>query len=308
MPKVASRILTCFSDQYAARRLLPSLRTGNYYLTSSAMVQANENLQTTVGICAPTYLLILIVNNPETTRKLLANVGLFFTKLTAIPAPKRSNKLRQKILERKVPHHNGQPELHKSATFASLEGRLSQDLSHELSLRGSQGFMQTTRRVSQSIASHLHPSGGRHASQPAPQIPPRMSTYPGGPNGLAGTRERSSTIKFEQPFSSPARWRTAESQVTTVHDFEKSDSNISAISPTEIPNLPAVILTTPDGSPLPSPPQRGMLRPPDSRRERSLSPFGGGGGRSLFGRLGSRLSSALPSPKTSEPGTPRESV
>ena len=239
---------------------------------------------------------------------MLANVGLFFTKLTAIPAPKRSNELRQKILKHKKPRHGGQPELHKSATFASLEGRLSQDLSHELSLRGSQGFMQATRRVSQSITSHLHPSGGRHASQPATQLPPILSSYAGGPNGLAGSRQRSSTVKFEEPFSNPARWRTAESQVTTVHDFEKSNSNISAISPTEIPDLPALVLTTPNGSPLPTPPQRGMLRPPDSRRERSLSPFSGGGGRSLFGRLGSRLSSALPSPRTSQPGTPRESV
>ncbi len=296
----------------AAGRFVSTIRECRLFPVLPRKIQANCDPQalTTVGICAPTYLLILIVNNPETTKKLLANVGLFFTKLTAIPAPQRSNKLRQKILERTVPHQNG-PELHKSATFASLEGRLSQDLSHDLSLRGSQGFMQATRRVSQSITSHLHPSGGRHASQPVTQMPPRSSMYPGAPNGLAGTRERSSTIKFEEPFSSPARWRTAESHVTTVHDFEKSNSNISAISPTEIPDLPdlpAVILTTPNGSPMPSPPQRGMLRPPDSRRERSLSPFSGGGGRSLFGRLGSRLSSALPSPRTSEPGTPRESV
>lgn len=263
---------------------------------------------TTVGICAPTYLLILIVNNPETTRKLLANIGLFFTKCTAIPAPKKSNEIRQKILKHKKPKHGLQPELHKAATFASLEGRLSQDLSHELSLRGSQGFMQTTRRVSQSLASHLHPSGGRHASQPVAQMPPRLSTYPGAPDGLGGNRQRASTVKFEEPFSSPSKWRTAESQVTTVHDFEKSASNISMISPTEVPELPAFVLTTPDGSPLNSPPQRATLRPPDTRRERSLSPFGGVGGRSLFGRLGSRLSSALPSPMTSAPGTPRESV
>ncbi|KAJ9614009.1 hypothetical protein H2200_002145 [Cladophialophora chaetospira] len=267
---------------------------------------------TTVGICVPTYLLILIVNNPEATRKILANIGLFFTKLTAFPAPKRSNELRQIILKHKTPHHAGGPlEMHKSATFASLEGRLSQDLSHELSLRGSQGFVQATRRMSQSLASHLHPSGGRHPSQPATQLPPRLSAYPGSPNGLGGNRQRSSTVKFEEPFSSPSKWRTAESQVTTVHDFEKSSSNISAISPTEIPpipDLPAFVLTTPDGSPLPSPPQPSMLRPPDSRRERSLSPFGGVRGRSIFGRLGSRLSSALPSPRTSQPGTPRESV
>ncbi|EXJ54439.1 hypothetical protein A1O7_09778 [Cladophialophora yegresii CBS 114405] len=260
---------------------------------------------TTVGICVPTYLLILIVNNPETFRKLLTHVGLFFTRIAAIPAPKRSEKLREKILEHKMPHLEVQPEMHKSATFASLEGRLSQDLTHEPSLRGSQGFMQATRRMSQTITNHLQGASGRHSSQAATRMPPRLST---SQNGLAGDRLRSSTIKFEEPFSSPTKWRTEELQITTVRDLEKTNSNISAISPTESPALPAVILTTPNGSPLPSPPQKGLLRPPDSRRERSLSPLGGGGARSLFGRLGGRLSSALPSPKSSEPGSPRETV
>ncbi len=74
---------------------------------------------TTVGICVPTYLLILIVNNPEAFRMLLANVGLFFTSIAAIPAPKRSEKLREKILEHKMPHMEAHPEMHKSVTFAS---------------------------------------------------------------------------------------------------------------------------------------------------------------------------------------------
>ncbi|OCT48370.1 Mg2+ transporter protein CorA-like/Zinc transport protein ZntB [Cladophialophora carrionii] len=264
---------------------------------------------TTVGICVPTYLLILIVNNPETFRKLLTNIGLFFTRITAIPAPKRSEKLREKILEHKMPHLEVQPEMHRSATFASLEARLSQELSQEPSLRGSQGFMQATRRMSQTITNHLHGASGRHSSQAATRMPPRLSTYPESQKGLAGGRMRSSTIKFEEPFSSPMKWRTEESQATTVRDFEKSTSNISAISPTEIPALPAVVLTSPNGSPLPSPPQRGLLRPADSRRRgRSLSPRNGGGARSLFGRLGGRLSSALPSPKSSEPGSPKETV
>jgi hypothetical protein len=207
-----------------------------------------------------------------------------------------------------VPHMEAHPEMHKSATFASLEGRLSQDLTHEPSLGGSQGFMQATRRMSQSITSHLHGAGGRHPSQAATRMPPRLSTCPEGPNDLVGGRQRSSTIKFAEPFSSPSRWRIGESQVTTVGDLEKFNSDNSVISPTESPALPAVVLTTPNGSPLPSPPQRGLLRPPNSRRERSLSPLSGGGARSLFGRLGSRLSSAIPSPKSSEAGSPKETV
>ena len=262
---------------------------------------------TTVGICVPTYLLIVIVNNPDVTRKVLSSIGLFFTKITAIPAPNKSKRVRDKILEHQLHHNGAQGQIHKAATFASLEGRLSQDMSHDPSLLGSQGFMQATRRMSQSLTSHLYGSSGKTAGRSTTLPPPRLSTFPEEPN-LVGSRQRSSTIKFEEPFSSPTRWRTDESQVVTVHDFEKSSSDISAISPTEGPAIPAFVLTMPDGSPLPSTLQSGLLRPADLRRERSRSPLSGSRGRSLFGRLGSRISSALPSPRPSQPGTPKETV
>lgn len=277
---------------------------------------------TTAGICLPTYLLILIVNNPEGVKRILNNLGLFFTKITAIPAPKRSGRLRERILERKQPHHQGlrdQPGIHKSATFASLEARLSQDLHNESPLGGSQGLAQATRRMSQSISNHLHGSGGRFRSQqpitaPMPMLP-RPSTYRQGEEGarsqpqLADYRSRSSTIKFEEPFAQSTKFPANGSPLTTtVRDLEKSTSNLSNLSPTETPAGPVVVLTTPNESPGSSPPQRALLRPPDSRRERSLSPLGVGSARSLFGRLSGRLSSAMPSPKTSEPASPKEPV
>ena len=263
---------------------------------------------TTVGICVPTYLLIVIVNNPETSRKLLANVGLLFTAIASIFAPKKSKKVREKILEHKFSHHGGQATVHKSATFASLDGRLSQDLAQGSSLLGSQGLMQATRRMSQSIAQHLHGSSSKTTAQNTAQIPPKLSTFSEESNGYPGSRRRSDAVKFDEPFSSPPRWQTDQSQVVTVHDFEKSNSDISAISPTEGPAVPAVVLTTVDGMSSPPAVDRRRLRAPESRRDRSRSPLGGSGRRSLFGRLTSRISSALPSPRTSQPGTPKESV
>jgi hypothetical protein len=256
---------------------------------------------TTVGICVPTYLLILIVNNPEASRNLLANIGLLFTKVVAIPAPKKSGKLRDKILEHKMPHGEMQAEMQKSATFASLEGRLSQDLTHQPSLLGSPGLIHATRRVSQSLANHLHTSGTRHVSQIPTQSTGRLSAFPGE---VAVMRQRSSTIQFEEPFSSQ---RTTATQIIPIPEFEKSSSNISAISPLESPP-PAVILTKPDGKSLPARPQRGLLRAPDSRTERSPSPLSRSAGMSLFARLSNRLSSTVPSPKSSQPGTPKETV
>ncbi|KIW93125.1 uncharacterized protein Z519_05730 [Cladophialophora bantiana CBS 173.52] len=264
---------------------------------------------TTVGICIPTYLLIVIVNNPHGVKTLLANIGLFFTRVTSIPAPKKSEKLREKILESKTSHKEAkQPTVHKVATFASLEARLSQDLSHEPSLRGSHGLMQATRRMSQSIGSHLPGGAGRHASQPAAQTPSRLCKLPEELGELAKTPQRFSTIQFDEPFSSSTKWQTEGSPRTTVRDLEKSFSNLSTISPTDSPPLPAVVVRTPNGSPMPSR-SRATLRPPEWRRERSLSPRSGArGSRSLFGRLSSRLSSALPSPRSSEPGSPLETV
>ncbi|OAP54629.1 hypothetical protein AYL99_11077 [Fonsecaea erecta] len=260
---------------------------------------------TTVGICIPTYLLIVIVNNPNVVRRLLTNAGLFFTKVTSIPAPEKSEKLREKILESKIARKGEQQQtMQKVATFASLEARLSQDLGQEPSLRGSHGFTQATRRMSHSIGNYLPGIATRHASQLPGQSIPRLSTFPEEPR----LPRRSSTIKFDEPFSSSTKWQALEPPRATVQDFEKSFSNLSGISPTETPPMPAVIVQTPNGSPLLSP-SRARLRPPEWRRERSVSPRSGPrDSRSLFGRLSSRLSSALPSPRSSEPGSPMEPV
>src|ERR1700761_1872180 len=63
---------------------------------------------TTVGICVPTYVLILIVNNPEASRKLVANVGLLFTGLISLFTPKKSKKVKERLLIYKAPHHPNQ--------------------------------------------------------------------------------------------------------------------------------------------------------------------------------------------------------
>ncbi|KAK5242292.1 hypothetical protein LTR40_012835, partial [Exophiala xenobiotica] len=131
---------------------------------------------TMVGICLPTYVLIVIVNNPDKTQRTLADIGLFFTKLTSRAAPKKSERLKEKILEHKLPHPDEKtPAVHAAATYASLEARLSHDLSAETSIRGSQGFLlANTRRVSQSVFIHL-PGMARRAS---------ASQAEGGPHAI----------------------------------------------------------------------------------------------------------------------------
>ncbi|KIW76671.1 hypothetical protein Z517_09115 [Fonsecaea pedrosoi CBS 271.37] len=260
---------------------------------------------TTLGICIPTYLLIVIVNNPNAVKRILANMGLFFTKLVSIPAPKKSEQLREKILESKAIHkEEKEPTMQKVATFASLEARLSMDLGHEPSLRGSHGFSQATRRMSYSIGSYLPGIAARQASHTMARSLPRLSPFPEEPT----IPQRTSTVKFDEPFSSSMKWQNGDSTRTRAPNFEKSSSNHSSISPTESPPYPAVVVRSPNGSTLSSPSST-TLKPPEWRRERSVSPRSGPrGSRFLFGRLGSRLSSALPSPRSSQPGSPMENV
>lgn len=296
---------------------------------------------TTVGICLPTYLLILVFNYPDKVRTFLANISLFFVSLTSVPAPKRSRRLKEKIRERKAaPRHpdDKRPTLQKAATFASLEARLSQDLSNDTSLRGSQGFIAaTTRRMSQSLSNHLPGAAARRASLAAVQVSPVLPTYSEEMNQMSRHRHRSSTVKFEEPLYSPTKWRTADSELEeesqnggatrwrTASDGRGRDDNMSSsrphlslsqsrsnhdhghddsnLSPTERPSTAAA--TTLDANGVPTAPSRAFLRV-ESRRERSVSPNDVGGRRSFSmfgvgrGRLGSRFSGMQPSPRASD--------
>ncbi|KAL2395098.1 hypothetical protein ABEF94_000734, partial [Exophiala dermatitidis] len=285
---------------------------------------------TTVGICVPTYLLILGVNNREWLQAMLTGLGLMFTKLTSRAAPKKSEKLKEKILERRLPHPTERrPIIQKAATYASLEGRLSYDLSAETSVRGSQGFLQdTTRRMSQTISNHL-PGAARRASQAAMQeeMSAKLPTYSEDGGQPGRQRQRSSTIKFEEPLYSPTRWRTAESEQdprtrsTTwqteasngmmQRDMEKSTSNPSPISPGTTPPISAASNGAPPvwaGGPGP-----GLTVRADPRdgRGRSVSP-GDTGGVSFLRRFTERFPQLQlqSSPRTSSSGSlgPEESV
>ncbi|EHY60998.1 hypothetical protein HRR83_000753 [Exophiala dermatitidis] len=285
---------------------------------------------TTVGICVPTYLLILGVNNREWLQAMLTGLGLMFTKLTSRAAPKKSEKLKEKILERRLPHPTERrPIIQKAATYASLEGRLSYDLSAETSVRGSQGFLQdTTRRMSQTISNHL-PGAARRASQAAMQedMSAKLPTYSEDGGQPGRPRQRSSTIKFEEPLYSPTRWRTAESEQdprtrsTTwqteasngmmQRDMDKSTANPSPISPGTTPPISAASNGAPPvwaGGPGP-----GLTVRADPRdgRGRSVSP-GDTGGVSFLRRFTERFPQLQlqSSARTSSSGSlgPEESV
>jgi hypothetical protein len=302
---------------------------------------------TTVGICVPTYLLILIVNNPDNVTALLTNVGLFLAKLTSCAVPKRSERLKERILERKdkvqQAEQRGPLVQREAPPHASLEARLSHDLSAEASVRGSPGFLQaTSRRVSQSITEHLPGGRARHDS--------RVGAAVGGPtvtgHGLAtctenpdqemaeldANRKRSSTIKFDEPlytpslathankhrattaadsdedarFGPPSRWDTGMSGRTTLQDLDRSSPSASPISPGGSPP------PTANGMPMPSPPITslgGMSL--EAIREQSVNVHPRHSrGPSLFRRFSDRFSPTQMSPRGTDSGgqSPQEPV
>lgn len=274
---------------------------------------------TCVGICVPTYVLILIVNNPDNVRAMLAGTGLFFTRLSSCAAPKKSERLKERILEHKVQHPNEKrPTVRAAATHASLEARLSDGMSSDTSLRGSQGFLQaTTRRMSQGIHNYL-PGAGRRATQTTvSDVDHAPPTWQQENDELSRYRKRSSTIKFEEPLYAPTRtrtsdlqveshhvptrWRTAEPEGTTLQDRERSNTNPSPVSPGVSPCRPET-----NGTSTPPATAAVSLRP---IRERSNSPRDLHQ-RSLLRRLSERFSPMQDSPAASESGSldPREAV
>lgn len=235
--------------------------------------------------------------------------------------------MKEKIIQRRIPHPTERrPIIQKAATFASLEGRLSHDLSAETSLRGSQGFLhETTRRMSQTISNHL-PGAVRRASQAGmhEEFAPKLPTYSEEISEAGRQRQRSSTIQFEEPLYSPTRWRTAEtvetqspqngpmlvrpeeSNQTTPRDQEKGSSTLSPVSPGATPPISAS-----NGVPIPPPAAR-LGVPIDSRsRTGSVSPRDTGN-VSLFRRLTERFPQLQmqPSSRTSSSGSlsPKEQV
>ncbi len=199
---------------------------------------------TTVGICVPTYILILIVNNPDKVTAVLTSIGLFFTKLTSCAVPKRSARLKERILEHKDKVHQPDPrrgplsQQREAAPHASLEARLSHDLSAETSIvrAGSPGFLQaTTRRMSQSITEHLPGARARHDSKaaaaavgPAGHGLPAY-TYPDQEMGQVPAadrnRKRSSTIKFDEPLYTPATVAAAAAAAAKYRTATDSDED-----------------------------------------------------------------------------------
>ncbi len=280
---------------------------------------------TALGICVPTYLLILIVNNPDNVKNTLANVGLFFTMITSCAAPEKSEKLKEKLLIQKHTHPDrGKVKIRRAATHASLEARLSRDLTLEPASphRASHGFLQsTTMRMSQTLSHHL-PGAGRHASQLPIDEPGRFTTSPEEMSDISMRRERSSTIKFDELPYTPSRWRTVDvdeakdlqyvsgrwrtgdSDGTTLKDLEKSSTlNLSPLSPATTPQ-PARA----NGSSTPTRFQPGVISPvADGARQRSSSGTVNG---SLLRRLSSRLSPMQVLPGTQESGSrsPEETV
>ncbi|KAI1626047.1 hypothetical protein EDD37DRAFT_656988 [Exophiala viscosa] len=275
---------------------------------------------TCVGICIPTYLLILIVNNPDNVRAILGNAGLLFIRVSSCAAPKRSARLKKKILERKLQQsEEKRPTVHETPTHASLEARLSHDLTPDMSIRGTQGFLQTTtRRMSQSIHSHIPGVGRRATQKPTSEVNNGLPTWQEETGEQPSRfRKRSSTIKFEEPHYAPTRRRasdldaeshygprrteTALSEGTTLQETDRSNTDLSPVSRSVSPSRQEL-----NGKPMLPPTAAVSLRP---LRKRSTSPRNPRP-KSLLRKLSDRFSTLQDSPKASESGSlgPEESV
>lgn len=296
--------------------LPPSLVTGVFGQTNMPVDDSFLPFALTlIGICTPTYLLILVFNYPDKVKAALASIAIFFTKLTSCALPEKSERMEKRIRDRRMPHPNpGRPLARSAATNASLEARLSHELNMESSLRGSEGFLHaTTRRMSQSLSSHL-PGAIRHAS-PGTALPhASIPSFQQEMDDLVRERKRSSTVKFEEPLYNPARsrvaeseedageramrWRTKESDGTTLQGLETPHANLSPVSPGASPTMLEANGTS-------APPMTAVTL--ESIRESSVSPrAGAGGGSSLLQRFSDRwqLSPRTPSSGSRSPMEP----
>ncbi|KAL6241033.1 hypothetical protein RBB50_012128 [Rhinocladiella similis] len=270
---------------------------------------------TVVGICIPTYLLILIVNNPDNSRKMLANLSLVFVKLFSFAAPKRSENLKKKIIAQiTTSADEKETATQGTAAHASLEARLSRDLSSETSVRGSQGFLlANTRRMSRSVFNYL-PGVARHASQsPGTELSSPLGAWPeDAGQSFSRNRKRSSTIKFEEPQYMPTN-------VTVTETEEKPQYEREGLGPSRqfTGDSQGTMFLSPtvesrhfgEESPGLSPSRQNLseMRPPLSvspaypatTKARSFSP-GSPDGRSLLRRLSERLSTL---PRSSDEGS-----
>lgn len=197
---------------------------------------------TSVGICVPTYFIILVVNNVDKVKRWITNMELFFTHMISCAVPDRAEQMKKSLHQQRekqalqAGHSQRRPMIRKVATHASLEPRLTTDLALEPIRQATQSILgATSRRVSQTISNHLPGSGRRSHGVTAPPVKPSsLPTYseeektdkvPEEPR-----QERSSTIKFEDPVYSPSMLRTMEMEGTIYRDMEKT-STLSPMSP-----------------------------------------------------------------------------
>jgi hypothetical protein len=195
-------------------------------------------------------------------------------------------------MEHRKPLQDPADDLQKSATFASLDARLSKDASEDPAPHGAHALMDATRRASHSLMNHL---SGSSVTRPDPALrsPPRRATHTGTASAN-GALQRTSTIRFEEPFRSRT-WQPNVPLSSITHDSKEDESPRTTVLPVESPSTAtASSATAPQSVPLRDLAQTSAPRPPDSRSERTIQ-RAATENTSIFGNLSRRLSSALPS-------------
>jgi hypothetical protein len=273
---------------------------------------------TSVGICVPTYFIILVVNNVEKVKRWLTNMELYFTNIISCAVPDKAEKMKKNLQQQREKqalqqgHSQRRPMIRKAATHASLEPRLTSELTLEPIRHATHSILgATTRRVSQTLSHHL-PGGGRrsHGMPSTPIKLPSLPSYSEERNDNTPTRQgRSSTVKFEDPIYSPSMLRTMELE-GTMSNMEKT-STLSPISrgttlvsqPSHHENPAAATGSTSSATMVEGPTTTTL----QTLQQRSLTvPMN----QSLFRRWSERLSPMQNSPRTPDSGelSPKEDV
>jgi hypothetical protein len=223
----------------------------------------------------------------------MTTLGLYLARFMALFAPRKSEEVREKIMEHRKPLQDPADELQKSATFASLDARLSQDATDDNSSHGAHAFIDITRRASHSLMNHLT-SATLTRPEPVLRSPSRRATHT-GTAPANGSLRRTSTIRFEEPFGRSRTWQPDAALSSITHDPKEDESLRATVLSVENPSAAPV----PSATPTQSVPLRDLARtrpprPAETRAERVIQ-RSTTESTSVLGSLGRRLSSALPS-------------
>jgi len=163
---------------------------------------------TTACICLPTYLLILMVNDSDRFQYIISKCAWLFALVASCFRTSGARPTRYRIRFRREEEESG-PTIRRTATYASLEGRLPP-----------QGVFSSSHveMKRMSVSQHDQQAGTTSGTETEGRAEDLGKTAAWSAEPVSV--QRTSTIKFEEPASPPSQWRTGESAGMTLRELE----------------------------------------------------------------------------------------